>query len=254
MTPSLPFVVVRVTYVNRCLHEMGVSYEVRVVPPLPHRQLRAPGILGSEVPVKKSKGKSSVEFAETSAQVLPSKAAIIPIAKQSSSQVEARKRKTIEDNHPQVILDKDLGTSLFMKELRKTEGGGLWVPEGRRWSMRYDSNQFGSMHAGSGGVRLSVAEAMVQLHQQEPKCRRIASVVDDDESSEEEREDISKDKVLSSMVEGTDDVDVVTQKGASTIGGDAGATARTAVPSPTRGGSMSEASNVGNIDPSGMCD
>lgn len=136
--------------VNRCLHEMGVSYEVRVVSPLPHRRLRAPGVLGSEVPVKKSKGKSYVEFAETSAQVFPSKAARIPTAKQSASQAEARKRKTIEDNRPQVILDKDLGTSLFMKELRKTEGGGSCVPEGRRWSIRYDLNQFGTTHTGSG--------------------------------------------------------------------------------------------------------
>jgi hypothetical protein len=121
--------------------------------------------------------------------------------------------------------------------------------------MRYDLNQFGTMRAGSGGVRLSVAEAMVQLHQQDSKRRRITSVVDDDESSEEEREDISKGKVLSPVVEeGTDDVDVVTRKGASAIGGDAGVAVSSAVPSPAPRASMSEAFDVGNIDPSGMCD
>jgi hypothetical protein len=46
---------------NRCLAEMGVAYDLRPVPPERHPEDEAPGNVGSEVPVLKSKGKDKVE-------------------------------------------------------------------------------------------------------------------------------------------------------------------------------------------------
>lgn len=41
-----------------------------------------------------------------------------------------------EDDPPRRMPTGDLGTSLFMKELKKTEGDLPWALEGRRWSVR----------------------------------------------------------------------------------------------------------------------
>lgn len=57
-----------------------------------------------------------------------------------------------------------MGSSSFMEQIKDTEGKDPCVPEGRRWSMRYDLNRFGTMNAGCGGRRVAVAEAMVRLH------------------------------------------------------------------------------------------
>lgn len=72
----------------------------------------------------------------------------------------------------------DLGSPDYMEDLRETEDKVPWKLEDRRWSMRYDLNQFGSIHAGSG-INMTV----LSLHQQRPKVasRRIASLLDDDE-------------------------------------------------------------------------
>lgn len=68
-----------------------------------------------------------------------------------------------------------------MKDLEKTEGKEPLVPEGRRWSMHYDLNQFGTMDACVGGRRVAVAEAMVALHR-----RKNVNLVDEDSKEEGE--------------------------------------------------------------------
>lgn len=55
-------------HVNWCLHEMGVSDEVHVVPSGPQKRLRTLGNVGSKALGNKSKGKDVTEVTTTSAQ------------------------------------------------------------------------------------------------------------------------------------------------------------------------------------------
>lgn len=159
--------------INRCLHEMGVAYETRPVPPSPQKPSRGPGNVGSDVLAsKKSKGKAVVESSGTLPAHSKVKDNMKSVAKQTASQVEAWKRKKVKQ-------EADLGSLNFMKDLEKTEGKGPWILDGRRWSMHYDLNQFGTMDAGSGGRRGTVAEAMVALHR-----RKIEKLVDEDSEGE----------------------------------------------------------------------
>lgn len=236
-------------HVNRCLHEMGVSYDARVVPSVPQRRPRAPGNVGSEPLVRKPKGKAYAEVATTSAKTSQNKTAKNLIAKQSVIQAEAWKRKAVDGNCSQADHGEDLGMPLFMEKLRRTEGSGPLVVDGKRWSMRYNLNQFGTMDAGFSGVRVSVAQAMVRLQHQEPKRRRIGSVVDDDESSEEGDEVLSRAKVSSPLIEDPSKEDV--EQKTLAVGVDAETVSKAVEHSAAREVSTHEASDTNNVDPSG---
>lgn len=168
-------------HINRCLHEMGVSYETWHVPVGPKKRSRSPGNINSDVPGSK---KSESKVATESSSVLPAdskvKAIKKPVSRQSTRQPEAQKKKMMEQGAGEMAVD--LGSSSFMKDLQDTEGIGSWVLDGRRWSMCYDLNQFGTMDAGIGGRRVVVAEAMVALH-----CRKVVNLVDEDSKKEEDK-------------------------------------------------------------------
>jgi hypothetical protein len=96
---------------------------------------------------------------------------------------------------------------------------------------------------------------MVRLHQREPKCQRIVNVVDDDGSSDEEIVEPSRDKVLGPVDEVANVVIIVAKEDVVAAGTDADVDTvmKTTMLSPIHEASMSEASDVGNIDPSGKC-
>lgn len=82
------------SHINRCLHEMGVSYEARPIPPSPQKRSPGPGNVGSDVPAsKKSKGKAAVESSGALVADPKVKASKKLVAKLSTSQVGGAKKE-----------------------------------------------------------------------------------------------------------------------------------------------------------------